>query len=102
MKEVPYSSVVWSIMYAMVCTRPDVAYGVGLVSRFMGNPGKIHWNKAKWILRYLKGTSEFGILFGGDNGVTSKVIGYVDSTLLVIWIREGLLLVLFLHCVVEL
>ena len=79
MKNVPYSSVVGSIMYAMVCTRPDIAYSVGLVSRFMGNPGKTHWNAAKWTLRYLKRTSESGILFGGNNGVTSKIIGYVDS-----------------------
>ncbi|KAH9657298.1 Integrase catalytic domain-containing protein [Citrus sinensis] len=79
MKKVSYSSVVGSIMYAMVCTRPNIAYSVGLVSRFMGNPGKSHWDAAKWTLRYLKGTSESNILFGGDEGVTSKIIGYVDS-----------------------
>ncbi|KAH9779279.1 hypothetical protein KPL71_007667 [Citrus sinensis] len=79
MKKVPYSSVVGRIMYAMVCSRPDVAYGVGVVSRFMGNPGKMRWNTAKWILRYLSGSSDFGILFSRDNNVTSKVIGYVDS-----------------------
>ena len=79
MKNVPYSSVVGSIMYAMVCTRPDIAYSVGLVSRFIGNPGKTHWNAAKWTLRYLKGASESGILFGGNDGITSKIISYVDS-----------------------
>ena len=42
MKTVPYSSAVGSIMYSMVCTRPDVAHGVGVVSRFMGNPGREH------------------------------------------------------------
>ena len=42
MKKVPYSSVVGSIMYAMVYTRPDIAYSVSLVSIFRGNPGKIH------------------------------------------------------------
>ncbi|KAH9769617.1 hypothetical protein KPL71_012080 [Citrus sinensis] len=42
MRKIPYSSAVGSIMYAMVCTRPDVAYGIGLVSRFMGNLGKEH------------------------------------------------------------
>ena len=66
-------------MYAMVCSRPDVAYGGGVVSRFMGNPGKMHLNTAKWILRYLSGSSDFGILFSKDNNVTSKVIGYMDS-----------------------
>ena len=62
MKKVPYSSVVGSIMYAIVCTRPDIAYSVGLVSIFMGNLGKTHWNAAKWTLRYLKGTSLEGIM----------------------------------------
>ena len=44
-------------MYAMVCTRPDIGYAVGVVSRYMSNPGKEHWNAVKWILRYLKGTT---------------------------------------------
>jgi len=38
-------------MYAMVCTRPDLAYAVGVVSRFMSNPGEAHWAAVKWILR---------------------------------------------------
>ncbi|KAH9733860.1 Integrase catalytic domain-containing protein [Citrus sinensis] len=79
MKRIPYSSAVGSIMYAMVCTRPDVAYGIGLVSRFMGNPGKEHWEAVKWLLRYLKGTEEYGVVFGQVNNASSKVLGYVDS-----------------------
>ncbi|PKI56618.1 hypothetical protein CRG98_023001 [Punica granatum] len=51
MKKVPYSSAVGSLMYAMVCTRPDIAHSVGVVSRFLSNPGKEHWNAVKWILR---------------------------------------------------
>lgn len=42
MEDVPYASVVCSIMYAMVGSRPDLAYAVGLVSRYMGRPGKEH------------------------------------------------------------
>lgn len=42
MRKVPYQSAVGSLMYAMVCTRPDIAYAVGVVSRFMTNPGKAH------------------------------------------------------------
>ena len=42
MRKIPYSSAVGSIMYAMVCTRPDVAYGIGLLSKFMGNLGMEH------------------------------------------------------------
>ena len=43
-KTIPYASPVGSLMYAMVCTRPDIGYAVGVVSRFMNNPGKEHWN----------------------------------------------------------
>jgi hypothetical protein len=56
MSRVPYSSTVGSLMYAMVCTRPDIAHAVGVVSRYMNNPGKEHWEEVKWILRYLRGT----------------------------------------------
>ena len=45
-------------MYAMVCTRPDIAHAVGVVSRFLSNPGKEHWEDVKWIFRYLRGTSK--------------------------------------------
>ena len=43
MSRIPYSSAVGSLMYAMVCTRPDIAHTVGVVSRYMNNPGKEHW-----------------------------------------------------------
>uniref|UniRef100_A0A3Q7JMW7 Reverse transcriptase Ty1/copia-type domain-containing protein n=1 Tax=Solanum lycopersicum TaxID=4081 RepID=A0A3Q7JMW7_SOLLC len=43
MSRVPYASAVGSLMYAMVCTRPDLAHAVSVVSRFMGQPGKEHW-----------------------------------------------------------
>ena len=52
---VPYASVVGSLMYDMVCTRPDIAHAVGVVSRYMANPGKEHWEAVKWLLRYLRG-----------------------------------------------
>ena len=42
-------------------SRPDISYGVGLLSRFMGNPQSPHMTATKHILRYLKGTSEFGL-----------------------------------------
>eukprot|EP00253_Pinus_taeda_P004050 PITA_04050 len=65
MSKVPYASAVGSLMYAMVCTRPDIAHAVGVVSRYMNNPGKEHWMAVKWILRYLKGTTNQALCFGG-------------------------------------
>jgi len=76
MAKIPYASAIGSLMYAMVCTRPDIGHAVGVVSRFMANPGKAHWEAVKWILRYLRGTTEKCLYFGkGD----IKVQGYVDA-----------------------
>ena len=76
MKGVPYSSAVGSLMYAMVCTRPDIAHAVGVVSRYLSNPGKEHWEAVKWILRYLKGTSRLCLCYGGAEPILE---GYTDA-----------------------
>ncbi|XP_074317920.1 secreted RxLR effector protein 161-like [Silene latifolia] len=55
MKNIPYASAVGSIMYAQVCTRPDIAYAVGVLGRYRSNPGLDHWKAAKKVLRYLQG-----------------------------------------------
>ena len=57
MSKIPYALVVGSLMYAMVCARPDIAHAVEVASRYMSHPGIEHWNVFKWILRYLRGTS---------------------------------------------
>jgi len=76
MSRVPYSSAVGSLMYAMVCSRPDLSYAMSLVSRYMANPGKEHWKAVQWIFRYLRGTTNACLKFGRtDKGLT----GYVDS-----------------------
>ena len=82
--KVPYASAVGSLMYAMVCTRPDVAHAVGVVSRFLSNPGKEHWAAVKWILRYLRGTSKVCLCFGDgkpilDGFTDSDMAGDIDS-----------------------
>lgn len=67
MSRIPYASTVGNLMYAMVCTQPDIAYSVGVVSKFLTNPRKQHWQPVKWILRYLKGTSHYCLCFGHDD-----------------------------------
>ena len=47
MEEMSYASVVGSIMYAMVCSKSDLAYVIGMISRFMSNSGREHWNAMK-------------------------------------------------------
>ena len=77
MSQVPYASAIGSLMYAMVCTRPDLAHAVSVVSRFMSQPGKEHWQAVKRIFRYLRGTSDIGLVYGGDT--QCLVTGYSDS-----------------------
>jgi len=64
MSRVPYASAVGSLMYAMVCTIPDLVHAVSVVSRFMGEPGKEHWQAVKQIFRYLRSTSDVGLIYG--------------------------------------
>ena len=78
MESIPYSSAVGSLMYAMICTRPDIAHAVGVVSRFMSNPGVEHWKAVKWILRYLKRTSDVGLCFKKGQ---VELCGFCDADL---------------------
>jgi hypothetical protein len=76
MSRVPYSSAVGILMYVMVCTRPDIPHLVGVVSRYMNNLSKEHWEAVKWILRYLRGTATHELCFVGFDTILH---GYVDS-----------------------
>ncbi|KAH8931057.1 hypothetical protein BDL97_19G002300 [Sphagnum fallax] len=75
-EQVPYASTIGSLMYTMVCTRPDISHAVGVMSKYMSNPSKQHWEAMKWILRYLRGTTEKCLTFRKDE---LKLEGYVDS-----------------------
>jgi len=76
MSRVPYASVVGSLMYAMMCTRPDICYAVRLVSRYQSNPGQKHWMVVKRILRYLKGTSNYMLCYQGKKDL--RLISFSD------------------------
>ncbi|XP_062081211.1 uncharacterized protein LOC133786015 [Humulus lupulus] len=52
-----------SVMYSMVCTRPDLAYSTSILSRYMGDPGKPHWVALKWMLRCMAMTTDYGLRF---------------------------------------
>ena len=76
MKKVPYQSAVGSLMYAMLGTRPDIAYAVGAVSQYNSDPGKAHWIAVKRIFRYLKGTMNFSLKYKGSD---MQLLGYSDA-----------------------
>ena len=77
-EKIPYASTVRSLMYIMVCTRPDITHAVGVVSIFLSNLGKEHWAIVKWIFRYLRGTSKICLYFG-DTG--PMLVGYTDANM---------------------
>ncbi|XP_057775528.1 secreted RxLR effector protein 161-like [Salvia miltiorrhiza] len=78
MQNIPYANAIGFVMYLMISTRPDIAYVVSCLSRYMANPGMPHWEAVKWLLRYLKSTVNYGLSFDkSDDGV--KCVGYVDS-----------------------
>ncbi|KAM1556532.1 hypothetical protein TB2_040114 [Malus domestica] len=71
-----FKSLVGSLHY-LTCTRPDILYVVGLISRYMENPTTTHLKTAKRILRYLKGTVNFGMFYSSSD--SHKLVGYSDS-----------------------
>ena len=67
-------------MYSMVCTRPDLAHPMSVVSRFMANPVKAHWSAIKWMFRYLNGTLSHVLTYGGAKiGDQPSILGYSDA-----------------------
>ncbi|KAL2525850.1 cysteine-rich RLK (RECEPTOR-like protein kinase) 8 [Abeliophyllum distichum] len=73
MNKIPYSNAIGSVMYLMVCTRPDLAFAVSTLSMYMSNPGPDHWEALKWLLRYLKSTYHVGLIYKTvSNGVKLK------------------------------
>lgn len=76
MIKIPYLSAVGC---AMVLTRPDLSYVVSVVSRFIANPHKEHWKAIVWILRYLAGTTDYGLVYGADRIAVVYIEGYVDE-----------------------
>ncbi|RVW81995.1 Retrovirus-related Pol polyprotein from transposon TNT 1-94 [Vitis vinifera] len=73
----PYASAVGSLMYAQVCTRPDIAYIVGMLGRYLSNPGMNHWKKAKRVMRYLQRTKDCMLTYHRSSHL--EIVGYSDS-----------------------
>lgn len=74
--QVEYSRIIGSLMYLMSCTRPDIAYSISMLSRFTSNPGEDHWKAIIRVLRYLRGTRDFGLHYGIYPAV---IEGYTDA-----------------------
>ncbi len=77
MVKVPYQQDVGSLMYAMLCTRPDLAYPISVVSQHMANPSLEQWIAVKRIFGYLQGTLQFKLRFKGSS--PQDVVEYCDA-----------------------
>jgi hypothetical protein len=78
MSKVSYASAVWYLTHASICTRPNLAHAVNVVSKYMENLGRQHWDEAKWISRYLKGATKYDITFDKQKSDLS-VVRYVNA-----------------------
>ncbi|KAM1450369.1 hypothetical protein ACFX2I_037618 [Malus domestica] len=82
MSAIPYASAIGSLMYAMICTRPDIAYVVSITSRYQSNPGSKHWAAVKTLLKYLRRTKDMFLVYIGaiEFWKSKKQDVIVDST----------------------
>lgn len=75
MARIPYASVMGSLMYSIMCMRPDISFAVGLVSRFQSNPRHAHWETFKRILYYLHGMTTYTLCYQEETHIS----GYKDA-----------------------
>ena len=82
---VQYQSVVGSLLYAAMATRPDIAYAVGVLSKFCANPDESHLTAAIRVLRYLKGTINYGIKY--EKSGNASLTGYSDARYIPLYVK---------------
>jgi hypothetical protein len=71
-----YKSLVGTLIYLMVCCRPDLAYAMSVLSKYLDKPTREHLRAAKHVLRYLNGTTDHGLVYKRRN---TGLIGYTDA-----------------------
>jgi hypothetical protein len=77
MKSVPYASAVGSLIYAQVCTRPDLAFVTEMFGRYKKNSGISHWNGIKKALTYIQDTNSLILTYERSDSL--EIVGYSDS-----------------------
>jgi len=78
-----YASMVGSLLYLANCTRPDISFAVGVLSRHMANPEENHLKMVKYLLRYCINTKELGLEFGPSNGSEGTHSWLLDIVILI-------------------
>jgi hypothetical protein len=78
--EVPYLSAIGALMYLTNCTRLDIAFPINLLARYSSTPTRRHWNGVKYVLRYLRGTTDMRLFY--PHYLNPQLVGYVDAVYL--------------------
>ena len=73
-QDIPYASMIGSLLYAQTCTHPDISFAVSMLGRYQSNPGMVHWKAAKKVMRYLQWTKEHMLTYKKSDHL--EVIGY--------------------------
>jgi hypothetical protein len=77
MVDKPYRSVLGSVMWGQLATRPDLSFSVSLLARFQANPGIQHWNALMHVVGYIKNTLDYGLTYSRNSDVSP--VAYVDA-----------------------
>ncbi len=75
---IPYQEAIGSLLYAVICTHPNIVFTVQTLSQFLSNLGPKYWTAVKSVIRYLKGTVDYGITLGRSDINTTRLIGWCN------------------------
>jgi hypothetical protein len=76
MKAVPYASAIGSLMYAMLCTRPDICFAISMISMYESNPRPLHWIMVNHILKYLWRTRDYMLVYHSEDLTPTSYTNY--------------------------
>ena len=79
MRSKPYAEAVGTLMYIAIATRPDIAYAIGVLSRFSSNPGIAHWKAVQHLFRYMQATKDLKLTYAPDLTQTSLFTTFCDA-----------------------
>ena len=84
MSNVLYASIVGSILQVMACAHPYISHVVSMVNMFIENPNEGYWEAMKWLLHYLRGTTDIGLVYDRGSSTRNSIEGFVNLVTLVI------------------